>query len=111
MKALDRAHELRAALTARRPPCCIARMRHLELPRPARIALLLSVTLFLAGAAGAQALPGLPGAKPAATPAPTPAPTPEPAPEAADSPRASARSFIELAARKGDFKGAARYLS
>jgi len=85
-------------------------MRHLVLPRPARVALLLSITLFLAGAAGAQSLPGLPGAKPAATPAPTPAAPPEPSPEAADSPRASARSFIEVAARKGDFKGAARYL-
>jgi MscS family membrane protein len=31
-------------------------------------------------------------------------------PEAADSPRASARAFIDLAARKGDFEGAARYL-
>ena len=85
-------------------------MRHLEAPRLVRIALLLSATLLLADAAGAQTLPGLPGAKPAATPVPTPAPTPEPAPEAADSPRASARSLIELAARKGDFKGAARYL-
>ena len=85
-------------------------MRPIEAPRPARIALLLSTTLLLAGAAGAQSLPGLPGAKPAATPLPTPAPTPEPAPEAADSPRASARALVELAARKGDFKGAARYL-
>jgi len=85
-------------------------MRHLEAPRPSRIALLLWTTLFLAGAAGAQSLPGLPGAKPAATPAPIPTATPEPAPEAADSPRASARSFIDLVARKGDFKGAARYL-
>jgi len=31
-------------------------------------------------------------------------------PEAPDSPRASARAFIDLTARKGDFKGAARYL-
>ena len=76
----------------------------------ARAAILLSTTLFLAGAAGAQSLPGLAGPKPAATPAPTPAPTPEPVPEAPDSPRASARAFIDLAARKGDFKGAARYL-
>ena len=85
-------------------------MRHLEAPRPAAIALLLSTALLLAGAAGAQTLPGLPGAKPAATPVPAPAPTPEPLPEAADSPRASARTLIELTARKGDFKGAARYL-
>jgi MscS family membrane protein len=85
-------------------------MRHLEAPRPTATALLLSTALLLAGAAGAQTLPGLPGAKPAATPVPTTAPTPEPLPEAADSPRASARTMIELAARKGDLKGAARYL-
>jgi MscS family membrane protein len=87
-------------------------MRHLVSLRPARIAV--SITVFLAGAAGAQSLPGLPGAKRAATPAPATAPatapTPEPAPEAADSPRASARAVIDLAARRGDFKGAARYL-
>ncbi len=86
-------------------------------PRASRLArvfttaLLLSVSLLLAAAAGAQALPGLPGSKPVATPAPTPEPTPEPVPEAPDSPRASARSFVELAARKGDFEKAARYLS
>jgi MscS family membrane protein len=66
--------------------------------------------LLQAAPAGAQSLPGLTGAKPAATPAPAPAPTPEPVPEAPDSPRASARAFVDLAARKGDFKGAARYL-
>jgi MscS family membrane protein len=71
-------------------------------------AVLLSTFLLLAGTAGAQPLPGLPGAKPAAAPNPTP--TPEPVPEAPDSPRASARAFIDLAARKGDFKSAARYL-
>jgi len=85
-------------------------MRHLEARRSAPIALLLSAALLVAGTAGAQTIPGLPGAKPAATPVPTPAPAPDPAPEAADSPRASARAMIELAARKGDFKGAARYL-
>jgi MscS family membrane protein len=74
------------------------------------MALLLSTAILLAGAAGAQSLPGLPGAKAAATPLPTPVPTPEPAPEAPDSPRASARAMVDLAARKGDFKGAARYL-
>ncbi len=73
--------------------------------------LVLSATLLLAGVAGAQSLPGLRGTKPAATPAPTPAPTPEPVPEAPDSPRASVRAFVELAARKGDFAKAARYLS
>jgi MscS family membrane protein len=85
-------------------------MRHLEAPRLVRIALLLSATLLVANVARAQTLPGLAGAKPAATPVPTPAATPEPSPEAADSPRASARAMIDLAARKGDFKGAARYL-
>jgi hypothetical protein len=79
--------------------------------RACATALVLSATVLLAGAAGAQALPGLPGPKPAAAPAPTPAPAPEPAPEAPDSPRASARAFVELAARKGDYKGAARYLA
>jgi MscS family membrane protein len=88
-------------------------MRHLEASRSVRIALLLSTASLVASAAGAQSLPGFRGAKPAATPAttaPTPAPTPEPAPEAPDSPRASARAMVDLAARKGDFKGAARYL-
>jgi MscS family membrane protein len=74
----------------------------------ARSAFFLSAALLLAGAAGAQSLPGLGGAK--ATAAPSPTPPPEPVPEAPDSPRASARAFIELAARKGDFRGAARYL-
>jgi len=78
--------------------------------RNAPAALFLLVTLLLAAPARAQSLPGLHGSKPAATPAPTPAPMPEPVPEAPDSPRASARAFIDLAARKGDFKGAARYL-
>ena len=83
-------------------------MSHFQAPRP-RIALFLSATLLLVGPAGAQ-LPGLPGSTPAAAAAPTPAPTPEPVPEAPDSPRASARAFVDLVARKGDFKAAARYL-
>ena len=98
-----------AALTARRRPCCIARMRHLVLPRTARIASFLSITLFLAGAGG----PGSPHSRARSRRRRPPRrrpPTPEPSPEAADSPRASARSLIELTARKGDFKGAARYL-
>ena len=85
-------------------------MRLLETPRFALVALLLSTSLVLASGLEAQTIPGLPGAKPAATPVSTPAPAPDPAPEAADSPRASARTLIDLAARKGDFKGAARYL-
>jgi MscS family membrane protein len=84
-------------------------MRHLETHPSRRIALLLWTTLLLAGTTAAQ-IPGLSAAKPAAAALPTPAPAPDPAPEAADSPRASARSFVDLAARKGDFKGAARYL-
>ena len=71
-------------------------------------ALALPLILLLARAAPAQSLPGLSKAKPTATPSPTP--SAEPVPEAPDSPRASARAFIDLAARKGDFKGAARYL-
>jgi MscS family membrane protein len=50
------------------------------------------------------------GALPGAATTPAPAPSPEPVVEAPDSPRASARAFAELAARKSDFKGAARYL-
>jgi MscS family membrane protein len=84
-------------------------------PRAPRTALLLPAALLLAtlllpAGAAAQSLGGLAGPKPAATPAPTPTPAPDPAPEAPDSPRASARAFVDLAARKGDFKGAARYL-
>jgi MscS family membrane protein len=54
----------------------------LRLARACAFLLCLSATALLAGVAGAQALPGLPGPKPAATPSPTPAPTAEPAPEA-----------------------------
>jgi MscS family membrane protein len=84
-------------------------MTSVDAARLARASLLcLSATLILTGVAGAQALPGSP---PAAGPSPTPAPSAEPVPEAPDSPRASARAFVDLAARKGDFKGAARYLA
>jgi MscS family membrane protein len=75
----------------------------------ARAAVLLSTFFLFPGAAGAQPLPGVTGSKPAATPAPTPA-TSEPAAEAPDSPRASARRYLELAGVKGDYTGAARYL-
>ncbi len=103
----------RLSLTARRPRVVLPGMSPVEahVPASSRAAVLfLGATLLLAAAAGAQTLPGLPGAKAAATPLPTPAPAPEPIPEAADSPRASARTMIELASRKGDFKAAARYL-
>jgi MscS family membrane protein len=76
--------------------------------RVATASLALFASLILAPGTRAQSLPGLPKASPAALPSPTP--TPEPVPEAPDSPRASARAFIDLAARKADFKGAARYL-
>ena len=62
-------------------------MRHLEAPR---IALLFATTLLLAGMAGAQSLPGLPGEPPAADPTPAPSPTHDAAVPAPDSPRASA---------------------
>ncbi len=86
-------------------------MRHVQVAR-SRIALLLSAVLLVPGALVAQSLPGFPGSKAAGEPAqaPTPAPTPEPVPESPDSPRASARAMLDLAARKGDFKAAARYL-
>jgi len=42
---------------------------------------------------------------------PAPAGPPEPESEAPDSPRASIRRFAELAAREGDFRAAARYLT
>ncbi|HSD28456.1 MAG TPA: mechanosensitive ion channel family protein, partial [Vicinamibacteria bacterium] len=74
-------------------------------PRATR--LLLSATLLLPAVAAAQAFG--PGAKSASTPSPTPAPTPEPVAEASDSPRASARAFLDLA-RKADYEAAARYL-
>ncbi len=70
--------------------------------------LLLWGAVLLAGAASPQTLPGL-VPKPAATPIPTPSPTPEALAESADSPRASARAFLDLT-RKGDYAHAARYL-
>ena len=83
-----------------------------------RAILTLGLALALASGAAparAQKLPGL--AKPAPTPAPAasvpapaPAATPEPEQESPDSPRASARSFVELTTKKGDYKAAARYL-
>jgi MscS family membrane protein len=85
----------------------------MSLPDPAAracaAALLVSAILLAAGPARAQSLPGRPETRLAT--APTPVPAQEPAPEAPDSPRASARSFLDLAGRKGDFKGAARYLT
>jgi MscS family membrane protein len=85
--------------------------------RPTTMSLLALPALALAGMlavatpARAQGLGGLgkaPAAAPA-TPAPAPAATPEPEAEAPDSPRATARAFVELA-RKRDWEGAGRYL-
>ena len=70
--------------------------------------------LLFPGAAGAQTIPGLPSAKAAAPSQPvaeTTTPPAEQVVEAPDSPRASARVFVDLATRKGDFKSASRYLA
>lgn len=77
-------------------------------PRAAALAAALAAAAWLAPAARAQSLPGLPARPPA--PAAPPSVAEEPTAEAPDSPRASVRSFLELAGRKGDYKGAARYL-
>jgi MscS family membrane protein len=70
--------------------------------------LLLWAMLLLPGVVSAQSLPGL-FAKPASSPTPAATPTPEAVAEAPDSPRASARAFLDLV-RKSDYKSAARYL-
>ena len=77
------------------------------LGRTCTASLLLWATLLLPDLVSAQPL-GL-GARPVATPSPTPSPTPEPVAEAPDSPRASARAFLDFT-RKGDYKAAARHL-
>jgi MscS family membrane protein len=73
---------------------------------PRATTLLAPATLLLAAMVSAQPF----GPRPATTPEPGPSPTPESAAEAPDSPRASARAFIDLAARKGDYGAAARHL-
>ena len=75
-----------------------------------RVSRLPFVLLLLAPPLAWAQLPGLPKptAEPAATPSPAAAPVAET--EAVDSPRASARAFLELATKKGDYAGAARYL-
>jgi MscS family membrane protein len=82
-------------------------MLHAEPVGLTRARTLLLCGLLLPALAAAQPF-GLPG-KPGPAPAPAPSPSPEPVPEAADSPRASARAFLDLT-RKGDDTGAARYL-
>ncbi len=76
---------------------------------PALGALALGVALCASTAAGAPKKTGSSESKPQATP--SPAASPEPVVEAADSPRASVRAFLELTTRRGDYKGAARYLA
>ena len=74
---------------------------------------LFALLLLPVRTASAQSLPSLTKAKPQgaqAAPAPAkPAPV-EATAEAPDSPRASGRAFVKLAAIKGDFVSAARYL-
>ncbi|HEX9190369.1 MAG TPA: mechanosensitive ion channel family protein [Vicinamibacteria bacterium] len=72
--------------------------------------LALAAVLLLVPGLRAQPLSGLGGGAEKATPAPSPTPSPEPVAESPESPRASARAFVDLAGRKGDFKAAARYL-
>ena len=67
--------------------------------------------LTTADGAHAQSPPGQPGGQSAPEPTLSPSPTLEPGAEAPDSPRASARKFVELATIDGDFAGAARYLT
>jgi MscS family membrane protein len=70
----------------------------------------LILALLLAPPFAWAQLPGLskPGAEPAAPPSPAVVLPEEP--EAAGSPRAAARTFLELTTRKGDYAGAAQYL-
>jgi MscS family membrane protein len=68
------------------------------------------VVLLVAPPLAEAQLPGLPKppAETAASPSPAAVPTADA--EAPDSPRASARAFLELTTKKGDYAGAARYL-
>jgi MscS family membrane protein len=79
-----------------------------------RLAAALSVATCLAAGAPAHAqLPGLAGRaarSQASAQASDPSGAPENAAEAGDSPRASAREFVELVARRGDYAAATRYL-
>ncbi len=74
------------------------------------LVLVVLAVLSLAPPLARAQLPGLakPAAEPAASPAPADAPLAEL--EAADSPRASARAFVGLTTRKGDYTAAAQYL-
>jgi MscS family membrane protein len=70
----------------------------------------LAALVLLAPVAASAQPPGTP-APPGTAPIPTPAPPQEPGTESPDSPRASVRRFLELTDTKGDFRGAARYLT
>jgi MscS family membrane protein len=74
---------------------------------PRATSILLAATLLFPAVVSAQPF-GF-GAKPAAAPSPSPSPTPEAVAEASDSPRASARAFLDLT-QKADYEAAARYL-
>ncbi len=76
---------------------------------PALGVLALGATLWASPAAGAPRKAASPETRPQATPSPKA--SPEPAVEAPDSPRASLRAFLDLTTRRGDYKGAARYLT
>jgi MscS family membrane protein len=76
----------------------------------ATAALALAAILSLAPRLHAQDAGGLGKAPEVPAAAPSPTPSPEPVAEAPDSPRASARAFLDLAGSRGDFKSAARYL-
>ena len=78
---------------------------------PARaLGLGVAVVLCLPSVAAPQPLSGLRSTQTEARPTQDPS-SPPPVVEAPDSPRASLRAFAELATRKGDYAGAARYLS
>jgi MscS family membrane protein len=80
-------------------------------PRPSSLALLLALAAAALAAPPTARAQALPVPAPPATPGPASTAAAEPTVEAPDSPRASVRSFIELAAVKGDYEAAARYLS
>ncbi len=74
-------------------------------------AALITALVLLAPAAAVAQLPGVLPARPGAAPTPVLSPPLEPGTESPDSPRASVRRFLELTDTKGDFRGAARYLT
>ena len=84
-------------------------------PSAVTVAFTFTVSFLLTSTAAWAQLPGLKKPTPAQTATPAPPSPPETMPavpeaEAPDSPRASSRAFRELAMKKGDNVGAARYL-